>query len=174
MVDNCIFCSIVEGKVPAVKVFEDAKHIAFLDINPRNPGHTVVIPRAHRPSLKEMTDDEVGELFKAAKRVATAVITGVGAHGISIAQSNGIAAGQRVPHVHVHVIPRFETETPPGLEEILPSKRLDPAALKAVGDKVKSGFSLSNDIDKSVEKVFKEAKRPKDAPSRKDDIDFKF
>ncbi|MFH1294872.1 MAG: HIT family protein [Candidatus Aenigmatarchaeota archaeon] len=175
MPDNCIFCNIVGGKIPSLKVYEDSKHVAFLDINPRNPGHTVVVTKAHVGTLMEMSEEDAGSLFKTARKVALAVKTAVAAHGISISQSNGIAAGQRVPHVHVHVIPRFETESPPGLEEIIPTKRLDQNTLKAVGDKVKTGFTLDTDIEKSVEKVFKDAKRPEDMPKRKgSEIDFKF
>jgi len=174
MPENCIFCSMVAGKVPVVSVYEDEGHIAILDINPRNPGHTIVMPRTHYSTIIEMPEAEAGRLFQAVRRVAIAVRAGVNAQGISLAQSNGLAAGQRAPHVHFHVIPRFDTEGPPGLEELVPVKRLDPATLKALGDKIKSGFSLDSEIDKSVEKVFKEAKRPEEPTEKKRKIDFNF
>jgi histidine triad (HIT) family protein len=185
MAEDCIFCNIAEGKTPSVKVYDDGKHMAFLDINPRNPGHTVVIPKKHYANVMEMPEREAGEFFQAARRVAIAVRAGVNAQGISIGQGNGLAAGQRVPHAYFHVIPRFESESPPGLEEIIPIKRIDQAALKAVGEKVKSGFSLETEIERSVESVFKEPRKsrepepsgPKAAKAKKmgeDDIDFKF
>lgn len=186
MAENCIFCNIAEGKIPTTKVYEDDNYLAFLDINPRNPGHTVVIPKKHYATIMEMPEKEAGELFQIVRKVAIAVRAGVNANGISLASSNGLAAGQRAPHVHFHVVPRFETEGPPGLEEMLPIKRIDQAALKAVGDKVKAGFSLETEIEKSVEKVFKEAKEAKESGAgtgakkeskgkkKADDIDFKF
>ncbi len=184
MPETCIFCNIVEGKIPSVKVYEDGKHMAFLDINPRNPGHAIVIPKKHYGTIFEMPEPEAGEFFKAVRRVVLAVRGGVTAHGVSVAQSNGLAAGQRVPHVYFHVIPRFETEGPPGLEEMVPTKRSDPAALKAIGDKVKAAFNMDSEIEASVEKIFKESKKPEgfkpeaereEKPKKKkDDIDFNF
>jgi len=174
-----MFCSMADGKVPTIRVYEDDGHVAVLDINPRNPGHTLVIPKKHYGSIMEMPEAEAGKLFQAVRRVAVAVRAGVNAQGISLAQSNGAVAGQRVPHVHFHVIPRFDTEGPPGLEELVPVKRMETGTLKALGDKIKSGFSLDSEIEKSVEKVFKEAKRPEDAPgeskpAKRKAIDFNF
>ena len=122
---ECLFCRIVRGEIPAKKVYEDDGCIAFLDINPRNPGHALVIPKTHYETVFDMPEDEAGEYFKSVKKVAALVKNGVNAQGISVSSSNGQAAGQVVAHMHFHVIPRFITEGPVGLEGILPAKRLD-------------------------------------------------
>jgi histidine triad (HIT) family protein len=124
MENECLFCKIARGEIPSQKVYEDSEFLAFLDINPRNPGHTLVIPKAHYETILEMPEKEAGNLFKTVKKIAEAVKRGMEADGISIGQSNGRAAGQVIPHVHFHVIPRFFSESPPGLESILPTKKL--------------------------------------------------
>ncbi|RLI98656.1 MAG: hypothetical protein DRO99_00260 [Candidatus Aenigmatarchaeota archaeon] len=136
MVDEskCLFCRIARGEIPAKKVYEDADTLAFLDINPRNPGHTLVIPKKHYETLMEMPDGEAGNYFASIKKLASMVMKGVNAQGISVANSNGQAAGQVVAHVHFHVIPRFSTETPPGLESILSSKRLDEKTMDQIAE----------------------------------------
>jgi histidine triad (HIT) family protein len=122
---DCLFCKIIRGEIPAKKVYEDAVSFAFLDINPRNPGHTLVIPKDHFETLLDMPDDQAAEYFKSVKKVAGMVKNGVNAQGLSVSSSNGQSAGQVVAHQHFHVIPRFATEGPVGLEGILPAKRLD-------------------------------------------------
>jgi histidine triad (HIT) family protein len=124
MEEECLFCKIAEGEIPAQKVYEDSEHIAFLDINPRNPGHTLVMPKKHYETIIEMPEHEAAEIFRVVKKMAAAVKKGMKADGISIAQSNERAAGQVIPHVHFHVIPRFLSEGPPGLESMLPTKKL--------------------------------------------------
>jgi len=123
--NECLFCKMVKGEIPVKKVYEDSVSLAFLDINPRNPGHTLVIPKEHYETLLDMPDDEAGEYFKSVKKVAALVKNGVNAQGLSISSSNGQAAGQVVAHQHFHIIPRFATEGPVGLEGILTAKRLD-------------------------------------------------
>lgn len=122
---DCLFCKIVRGEIPAKKVYEDAVSFAFLDINPRNPGHTLVIPKDHFETILDMPDSDAADYFKSVKHVAGLVKNGVNAQGLSISSSNGQVAGQVVAHQHFHVIPRFVTEGPVGLEGILPAKRLD-------------------------------------------------
>jgi len=124
MEEECLFCKIARDEIPSQKVYEDSDFIAFLDINPRNPGHTLVMPKRHYETILEMPDHEVAEIFKVVKKMAIAVKKGMNADGISIGQSNERAAGQVIPHVHFHVIPRFASEGPPGLESILPAKKL--------------------------------------------------
>ena len=122
--EECLFCRIAEGEIPAQKVYEDSEHIAFLDINPRNPGHTLVMPKKHYETIMQMPDHEAADIFKVVRKMAVAVKKGMKADGVSIGQSNERAAGQVIPHVHFHVIPRFLSEGPPGLESMLPTKKL--------------------------------------------------
>lgn len=135
--EECLFCKIVSGQVPAKKVYEDDVTLAFLDISPRNPGHTLIIPKKHAETLLELSDKEAGRLFESVRKVGEMAMNGVQAQGLSIAQSNGQAAGQVVAHVHFHAIPRFANEPPPGLESILSSKRLDEKSLDKIAEAIK-------------------------------------
>src|SRR2546428_9067042 len=112
--EDCIFCNIVERYAPADIVYEDGHSIAFLDIYPLNPGHTLVVSKKHYATLDEMPPEEVGLLFSTVAKIMKGVKVAVGADGINIGQSNGKAASQDVFHVHVHIIPRFSHESPEG------------------------------------------------------------
>jgi histidine triad (HIT) family protein len=103
----CPFCSIASGKAPASIVYEDATALVFMDLNPANVGHTLVVSREHWENIYEVPENVLADLFSVVKRVSAAVKKTVGAEGISILQLNGRAAGQTVMHFHVHVIPRF-------------------------------------------------------------------
>lgn len=133
---ECLFCRMVRGEIPVKKVYEDAGSFAFLDINPRNPGHTLVIPKRHYGTVLDMPEGEAGDYFASVKRVAAMVKKGVNAQGISLSSSNGQAAGQVVEHVHFHVIPRFSTEGPVGLEGILTTKRLDDKTMDQIAQTI--------------------------------------
>ncbi|MBN2042765.1 MAG: HIT family protein [Candidatus Aenigmarchaeota archaeon] len=138
--DECLFCKIVKGEIPSDKVYEDTNFLAFLDINPRNPGHTLVIPKRHYETIFDMPDGETGSMLLMVKKVAAAVKNTMKADGISIGQSNGRAAGQVISHLHFHVIPRYLTEGPPGLESIVPVKKLPPDTMKKAAEMVKANF----------------------------------
>lgn len=103
--DRCIFCQIVSRKAASNIVFEDDKHIAFLDIFPFSRGHTLVCPKEHGETVWDMKEDDIARLFQVASRVSKAVVAAVGADGFRFVQNNGEAANQVVAHVHVHVIP---------------------------------------------------------------------
>ena len=104
---SCIFCDILEGKREGHVVYEDEKHIAFLDKYPIDDGHTLVIPKKHYERITDMDSNDVGELFSLIPKIAKAVLLGAGADAFSLAQNNGKAAKQIIPHVHVHIIPRY-------------------------------------------------------------------
>jgi histidine triad (HIT) family protein len=103
---NNIFAKILRGELPAHKVYENDKVFAFLDIMPRAPGHTLVIPKAPARNILDIAADELAELFKATQSVARAAVKAFSADGITIQQFNEAASGQVVFHLHVHVIPR--------------------------------------------------------------------
>jgi len=107
MGELCPFCSIVSGKSPASIVYEDSVVVAFMDLNPANIGHTLVVPREHYENIYEVPENVLAHLFSVVKRVSAAVKKTVDTEGVSILQLNGRAAGQTVMHLHVHVIPRF-------------------------------------------------------------------
>ena len=128
----CQFCKLVRKEDDASIVFEDDKTMAFLDIRPVNEGHTLVIPKAHYENIFDIPEDELAYLYKIVKKTALAVKKGVNAEGISVGQQNGKAANQRVFHLHVHVIPRFEGQRFPRPEELDEANRnkLDEIAQK--------------------------------------------
>ncbi|MGQ0663165.1 MAG: HIT family protein [Pseudomonadota bacterium] len=102
----CVFCKIVAGTIPCFKLFEDGRTLAFLDINPVNPGHALIIPKAHAPNLVASSDDDLATTMAAAKRVAAALEKTLQPDGINLVQANGPGAAQSVLHFHLHVIPR--------------------------------------------------------------------
>ncbi|MBL8877885.1 MAG: HIT family protein [Phycisphaerales bacterium] len=103
---NCIFCKIVAGQIPCHRLFEDGDAIAFLDIAPLADGHALLVPKAHAGRLEDLPPDVVGAVTASLGRVAAAVMKAVGAPGYNVLQNNGAVAGQVVPHVHFHIIPR--------------------------------------------------------------------
>jgi len=103
----CIFCDIIQGKKQGHFIYEDDTHVAFLDKYPIDHGHSLVLPREHFEKVTDMTADKVGDLFSKIPKIAKAIIQTTNADAFSMAQNNGRAAKQIVPHVHVHIIPRF-------------------------------------------------------------------
>jgi len=102
--DNCLFCRIVSGEVPATVIYEDEVSFAFLDHRPLFPGHTLLVPREHVETLGELPVSMVEPYFKAAQLLARAVESGLEAEGTFVAMNNRVS--QSVPHLHVHVVPR--------------------------------------------------------------------
>ena len=108
MADDCIFCQIAKGEAPASRVYEDDQVVAFLDIHPVTPGHTLVIPVAHSSGLDDLPKELGSMLFKVASKVSAALrASGLTAEGINLFLADGAAAGQEVFHTHLHVFPRF-------------------------------------------------------------------
>ena len=107
MSEDCIFCQIVAGDIPNRTVYEDDDVLAFLDANPLAPGHTLVIPKAHHETLGDLPADAGASVFETLHRLTPVIETAVDADASNVAFNNGEAAGQEVPHVHGHVIPRF-------------------------------------------------------------------
>ena len=104
---NCIFCDILEGKVTAHFVYQDKTHVAIMDKYPIQRGHTLVIPRDHNERITDMDTKKVSSLFSKIPAIARAILEVTGADGFNIGQNNGKAANQIIPHVHVHIIPRY-------------------------------------------------------------------
>jgi histidine triad (HIT) family protein len=105
--DDCIFCKIVAGELPSFRVHEDDRAIAIMDINPATRGHALVIPRAHAGDIHAISGDDLAHCAQVARTLAGRAVTGLGATGVTIMQSNGADAWQTVFHYHVHVIPRY-------------------------------------------------------------------
>lgn len=105
---DCIFCKIIAGEIPSFKLFEDDATFAFMDINPANEGHALIIPKEHAEDVHAVSDEAISRTVITAKRVAAAVEKTVSPGGINLIQCNGSAAGQSVFHFHMHVLPRLE------------------------------------------------------------------
>jgi histidine triad (HIT) family protein len=105
--NDCSFCRILSGELPSTRVVEDDLVCALLDIHPVSPGHTLVIPRRHVCAFTDLNSQEVSQLALVARRVASALKAGVPqCEGVSLSLADGEAAGQEVPHAHLHAIPR--------------------------------------------------------------------
>ena len=103
---DCLFCKIVTGVIPAHKVYENERVLAFLDIGPVSPGHTLVITKAHAENLAANTIDDACALMVAIHDLAPKITQAVGADGYNLGMNHGVAAGQDVLHTHLHIMPR--------------------------------------------------------------------
>ncbi len=143
--ENCLFCKIIKKEIPSEVVYEDSMTLSFLDINPRNPGHLLVIPKNHYETIFDIPEGELRELAVSLKRMARAAKDGMKADGVSISQSNGQAAGQVINHMHFHIIPRFLSEGPHGLEAILPMKKMTNEMLAEVKNAIIASLGSSGE-----------------------------
>jgi len=109
--DDCIFCSIIKGNLPASMIYEDKDLLAFLDIQPVNKGHILIISRQHKELITELDDSILSRMFVLAKNIDKAIReSGIKAEGMNLFLADGKAAGQEVLHVHLHIIPRFNND----------------------------------------------------------------
>lgn len=106
MSKTCIFCQIAKGELESRLVYEGEQELAFLDVNPLAPGHTVVIPKAHFERLEDLPVEQVGPLFETVRLVTAKIQQAMNVEATTIGVNNGRAAGQAVPHLHVHIVPR--------------------------------------------------------------------
>ncbi len=127
---DCIFCKIVNKEIPNYTVYEDESVLAFLDIFPHAVGHTVVIPKVHAENLLELADDKVEAVFKAVKKVQEKLQKALDPQGFSVGWNHGEAGGQAVPHLHIHVLPRWNNDGGGSIHSI--NKKLDNPDVKAV------------------------------------------
>ena len=104
---DCVFCKIRDGQIPSTRIFEDERTLAFMDINPVNDGHCLVVTRAHAPTIFEVDVADLQAAVAAAQRVALALKRALAPDGLNLLQANGAAAFQSVPHVHLHLVPRW-------------------------------------------------------------------
>ena len=109
MKNDCVFCAIAEGEIPSFKVYEDDLVLAYLDINPFSEGHTLVIPKKHYTGLLDTPADVLKEIIVRVQKVAAHLKATLPCDGFNVLQNNGTAAGQTVPHIHFHIVPRCGT-----------------------------------------------------------------
>ncbi len=104
---DCIFCDIIDGLAPAEVVFEDEETLAFMDINPANPGHTLIIPKRHVRDIYGLDDETAAAVMETTVRLARAIKSALQPDGMNLVQSNERAASQEIFHFHMHIIPRW-------------------------------------------------------------------
>ena len=104
---ECIFCDVMDGKLPSYMIYDDDDCLAILDKYPIDNGHSLIITRQHYEKITDMSIDDVSRLFSKVPKIINAIIKATGADGFSIAQNNGKSAKQIIPHVHIHLIPRY-------------------------------------------------------------------
>ena len=133
---NNIFAKILRGEVPSIKIYEDEKTLAFMDVMPQADGHVLVIPKEPAQDILDLSPDGAQALIVTTQKMARAVKKGIGSPGVMLAQLNGAASGQSVFHVHFHVIPRQH-----GLEMKLHAREMaNPEHLKAIAEKIKAAL----------------------------------
>ena len=133
---ECIFCDVMDGKLPSYMIYDDDDCLAILDKYPIDNGHSLIITRQHYEKITDMSIDDVSRLFSKVPKIINAIIKATGADAFSIAQNNGKSAKQIIPHVHIHLIPRYnETGT-------LWTKRkiMSDDELKQLAEKIKNCF----------------------------------
>lgn len=133
--EDCIFCKIVKGEIPSIKIYEDDQVFAFADINPISDGHTLIVPKKHAQDIWEIPVEDLAAVQGASKKVAEAIQGAINAEGIACVQLNGRAVNQVVMHYHLHLIPRVSggPELPITGWEIKPG---DKEKIKQIGEKI--------------------------------------
>ena len=113
---NCIFCKIVSEEIPCYKIYEDDDILSFLDVNPVDPGHTLIIPKKHTLDLMSINDEILVKIFNKARDISSLLMEKLGADGFTLVQNNGIA--QEVKHYHLHIMPKYKNKCNMTIEEV--------------------------------------------------------
>ena len=135
--DECVFCRLIAGQLPAVKVHEDVLTLAFMDIGQLNPGHTLVAIKRHAPTLLDLPPEEAGAAMQTARRIALAVEQSFHPSGITLLQANGKDGEQTVFHFHIHVLPRHRDD---GIGLLWPRKNPPPEQLEAYARQLRAAL----------------------------------
>ena len=138
---ECVFCKIRDAQIPSMKIYEDDRTLVFMDINPLNAGHCLVVTKTHAPTLWESSEADLRAAITVAKKVALALRQTLKPDGLNMLQANGAAAFQSVPHFHLHLIPRshndgkgFDWKPVPG----------DRAQIMQIGERVRDALKAAS------------------------------
>lgn len=134
---DCIFCKIIRGEIPSFRVYENEQAFGFMDINPINPGHALVIPKFHAENIFTMPDEWTAAAAIATRKVARAVQATLNPYGMNIVQANGPGAKQSVFHMHVHIVPRVKDD---GLLMNWPIRPGNMDEIRALAEKIKANL----------------------------------
>ncbi len=137
MTEDTVFMKIIRREIPADIVYEDASTIAFLDIRPNNPGHTLVVPKTFARNIFDIRDETLDAVMHTVRLIAPAVRNAVSADGMTIIMNNEPASGQIVFHAHVHLIPRFSND---GFGH-LPQKQYVPGEAASIAEKIRQALA---------------------------------
>lgn len=130
---TCLFCSIIDGSIPAYKVYENDRVLAFLDIGPVSKGHTLVVPKRHATNLSEGSVEDSRALMDAIHNLAPKIMQALGASGYNLGMNHGESAGQEVMHTHVHLMPRYQ-----GQERTFTKLKPSPEELAQVAEQIRA------------------------------------
>ncbi|MEK6947123.1 MAG: HIT domain-containing protein [Nanoarchaeota archaeon] len=170
---QCIFCQIISGKIQAKKIYEDEKVIGILDINPGNPGHTLIMTKEHYSIMPQLPDEDVADVFLVVKALSNSMLRSIDAQGTNIIVANGIAAGQRAQHFMVHLIPRKEND---GINFVLPQKTMNENEIELIGGKLAAALGGTTEKEEKPfvpqfaplsEKKIEDAQSKKEEPPKK-------
>lgn len=139
---NCIFCKIIAGEIPSVKIYEDEHVFAFMDIMPLSKGHTLLIPKTHREFVYDMTPEEAGQLFAVAPKIAKAIQETFEPMGMNLLNNNGAKAGQSVFHFHLHFIPRYGQTDGFGAKWMTKEKEFTTERIQELAESVKKKLTV--------------------------------
>ena len=137
MAADCVFCKIRDGELPSMRVYEDDRTLAIMDINPLTSGHCLVITKTHAPTLWDAGVEDLQAAMAAARKVAIALRTAVKLDGLNMLQANGAAAFQSVPHYHLHLIPRWHNDDKGFDWPVVPGDR---AQIQAIGKRLREAL----------------------------------
>jgi histidine triad (HIT) family protein len=134
---DCVFCKIRDGEIPSKKIYEDDATLAFMDINPLNTGHCLVVPKRHAATIWDADVADLQATIATAQKIAIALVAAVKPDGLNMLQANGAAAFQSVPHFHLHLIPRWVRDGKGFDWKLVPGDR---AQIATVGDRVRTAL----------------------------------
>jgi histidine triad (HIT) family protein len=137
----CVFCKIRDGQIPSMKVYEDERILVFMDINPLNAGHCLVVTRTHAPTIWDSDEADLQAAISVAKKVALALREAVKPDGLNVLQANGAAAFQSVPHFHLHLIPRWNNDGKGFDWSLVPGDR---AQIIEIGERVREALAATS------------------------------
>ncbi len=135
---DCVFCKIRDGQIPSTRVYEDDRTLVFMDINPLNEGHCLVVTRAHAATLYDAAEADLQAAIATARRVAVALRAALQPDGLNMLQANGPAAFQSVPHFHLHLIPRWTSDGKGFDWPLVPGDR---ARIQATAEKLRAALA---------------------------------
>lgn len=165
MPEKCPFCKIINGEQESEKVYEDRDVLAILDINPSTPGHTLVIPKKHASTVHDLSNDIMSSLFGAVEKVMRRIGEGLDPDGFNVGWNHGKIAGQAVPHLHIHVLPRFEGDKGGPVQAVV---RNEPEGdLSSIAAKIRSVEKPSKQRSRVQREVEKKEKKKDVSPQEK-------